>query len=105
MVLRQVRFHTGKRLGTPNKQVIFCWGPAGNGLLDFRLLLRLTARNTTRTTTSTTTLRPMSNIVARLENKDPMVWATGIVLLTTTELALNHPELLLYCQVAVAATL
>jgi len=47
----------------------------------------------------------MSNIVTKLEKRDPIVWETLTVVLVTTGVALTHPELLPYCQVAVLVTL
>jgi hypothetical protein len=55
--------------------------------------------------TTAATPRPMSNIVAKLEKRDPIVWETLTLMLVTTGVALTHPELLLYCQVAVLVTL
>jgi hypothetical protein len=49
-----------------------------------------------------TTPSPMSRIVAKLENNDPMVWETMIVTLVLVGGAVCHPELSLYCQFDVA---
>ena len=47
----------------------------------------------------------MSKIVTKLEKRDPRVWETLTLMLVTTGLAFTHPELLMYCQVAVLVTL
>ena len=47
----------------------------------------------------------MSKIVTKAERKDPIVWDTLTVMLVTAGAAGCHPELSLYCQVAVLVTL
>ena len=47
----------------------------------------------------------MSKIVTKLEKRDPRVWETLTVMLVTAGAAVCHPELSLYCQVAVLVTL
>ncbi len=47
----------------------------------------------------------MIKIFTKLEKRDPMVWETLTLMLLTAGLVLTHPELLLYCQVAVLVTL
>jgi len=47
----------------------------------------------------------MNKIVTKLERRDPRVWDTLTVMLVTAGAAVCHPELSLYCQVAVLVTL
>lgn len=47
----------------------------------------------------------MSKIVTNPEKRDSIVWETLTVMLVITGFALNHPELLLYCQLAVLVIL
>jgi hypothetical protein len=76
--------------------------PLAMGVLDFGFLLRLVNRNTTKTAITAATPSPISRIAAKLENSESMVCETTTVTFATMGLAVYVPELLLYCQAAVA---
>jgi hypothetical protein len=59
----------------------------------------------TKTTATAVTPSPISRIVVKFESSESRVCETTTVMLATMGLALYHPELLPYCQFAVATRL
>jgi hypothetical protein len=59
----------------------------------------------TKTIATAVTPSPISRIVVKFESSESRVCETTTVMLATMGLALYHPELLLYCQFAVATRL
>jgi hypothetical protein len=82
-----------------NRAVRFGAGLIGEGALDLDFLRRLVSTNITKTTDTAVIPSPISRIVVKFESSESRVCETMTVMLAAT---VYHPELLLYCQFAVA---